>query len=150
MALEPETREIGGYRYTYTPLGAKRGMRLFTQLAQRLGGSIGAAVGGAGDATAMGGRAIGTLCAQLDPDFLEQVIETLAAQTKVELPGNDGPKLVDLKGVLDLHFAQRLMDQFGWLEFCLETQYTDFLGWLKQALSGGDALRLQKMTGGSA
>ena len=136
MALEPATREIDGHRYTYRPLGAKAGMRLFTALVQRLGGSVGAAMGGGVDRSALGANAIGELCRQLDPDFVEHLIDQLAPRTTVALPGDSGTKDVDLSKVLDLHFGGRLLAQLHWLEFCLETQYADFLGELKTKLGG--------------
>lgn len=135
MALEPCTREIDGVCYTYMPLGAKRGMRLFAQLTQRLGGSLGAAMAGGGDKAALGANAIGALASQLDPEFVDKLIETFAAQTRVELETDKGRSLKPLEPVLDLHFARRTMAQIQWLEFCLESQYSDFLDWLKTATS---------------
>jgi len=129
MSLDPETREIAGHTYTFRPLGAKAGMRLFTQLVQRLGGSLGPAlVGGVADKSAIGAAALSTLATQLDPDFVERMAATFAERTVVRMDAEHGSKDVALDKVLDLHFGGRVLAQLQWLQFCLETQYADFLG----------------------
>lgn len=135
MSLDPETREIDGHAYTFRPLGAKAGMRLFTQLVQRLGGTVGPALSGGADKAKIGAAALGSLASQLDPDFIERLVDTFAPRTTVTMAADHGGKEVQLDKILDLHFGRRLVAQLQWLEFCLETQYADFLGLLKGQLA---------------
>lgn len=136
MSLDPETREIDGYTYTFRPLGAKAGMRLFAQLVQRLGGTVGPALTGGADKAQIGAAALSSLASQLDPDFVDQLINTFAPRTTVRMDADHGSKEVALDKILDLHFGRRLVAQLQWLEFCLETQYSDFLGLLRGQLAG--------------
>ena len=153
MALEPAVRELDGHRYMYAPLGSKAGMRLFAQLVQRLGDSIGqlvtaAAAPGETEADFAGkadiaGKAVGAVCARLDPDFLEELVALMANQTQVELPAEGGPTLLPLSNKIEAHFQQRIMTQFKWLHFCLGTQYSDFLDSATTAL-GSEGLLVKK------
>ena len=147
MAIEPKTVTIDGFRYAFSPLFAKAGMRLWTEIAQKLGGSLaGGALGGVDvkDTKALGGQLIGALCAQLDPDFVERVSDTLARQCRVDLPADGGVTTVALFDIFDAHFAGRTKAQFMWIKFCLEAQYSDFLGLLTQLISSGAVARALK------
>lgn len=149
MSLETKTKTIDGTRYAYRPMGAKKGRRLFTELVQRFGGAFGDSVTGAGaDQLAAGGKAIGALCAKLDPDFHERLVAELFAHTDIEVADGAVKRLAD---VAEQVFAGRIMHELLVTEFALESQFSDFLEFVKRALNtSGKRAELPTATPGAS
>lgn len=140
MSLDPQTREIDGAHYTYRPLATKAGRKLFAQLVQRFGGAFGDVAGDAasgGAQAALGGKAIGALCAQLDPAFYDQLADQLLERMTVALV--EGQPAANVKEIAEAHLAGRIMLEIQLIEFALEAQFSDFLGFVKNALNSSSA-----------
>lgn len=160
--LEPETTEIDGRTYEYTPLMLKPARNLFDKLLQRFGPAVASAVEELNEADIQKGmsgeEAIGSatkslgglmrgLVAGLDPKFHEELATTLAKQTRVEWGNDDGEqKMMALTDVRELLFGRRIMTEFEVIIWCLRVQYADFLEPLQSLVSTALTLRAKAVS----
>ncbi len=134
--LEAQKRTIGEHTYEVTQLTAPIGRKLLVRLFKVLGPPIGAALAGLpegdGDGVATGdlktkaiGDAVMMLAETLTESELEHLVETLTPTTLYSL---EADKWLQLKDDNEFHWAGRFLDMFAWIGFCLECNYSDFLG----------------------
>lgn len=141
--LESTEREIDGTNYQYMPLMATPARELLDKLIQRFGPAVGKTIKALDQANGLSldhdtkdtssmlgalaaplGEGISELADKLDPKFHADLVKTLAKQTCIEVDGN-WPQLAPR---IEQHFAVNLMSEAKWIKFCLECQYSDFLG----------------------
>lgn len=121
MSPFPQTHfDVNGRSYKVTALPARKSRRLLAKLIKAIGPALGSAFKGTLDIK----DAIGHLCANLDPDLLDEVCDTFAEVCVTE----DG---TSLSRIFDTHFALRSGDMFLWLKACLTTEYASFLDELR-------------------
>jgi len=126
MLRKTEEREIGGLKYRVAQLGGIRAREVQLRLVQCLGPSVGALVGG--DFAA----AFGALKA-LGAADLAYFCDTFG---EVSFVFTEDGKMPRIDKVFDDHFAGRTGDMWKWLLFCVEFNYADFLGELRDRIVG--------------
>lgn len=133
-------RKIGDKTYTVRALAAKPGRATLVRLIRVLGPTMAAAFAsapeGAKDAPASGVvDALKEFCARLTEDDLEYFYAVFAECTEVQGPSNPGPvPLTDRS--LDA-FAADYGSMLEWLAFCVDHNYSSFLGDLKATARRG-------------
>ncbi len=134
--LKTETRLIGEYEYEVTQLDAVRARRVFLKLSQ-LVAPVFAEVAAAratsdgkdeGQTQAAFITAIAKLSNSMTPEDLDFFCDQFASSTCVVMSDDGGkrraPKLTEIQ---KLHFiGERFTDQFAWLAFCLEVNFSSF------------------------
>ncbi len=94
-----KSKEINGYTYTVTMLGAKDARDVAMRLAKADGNML-----------------------KLSWDDFEYIVDKFAKHTDVFGDGYQAPG-PNLKMVMDDHFAGHFADQMGWLNFCVEENF---------------------------
>jgi len=115
MPREPQQKTINGVLYEVTPLGASKGLQLFTRVARVVGPGL-ERVTSLEDASGAVLAALGTLAENLDADNLEAICRLLADSTMARVNGKE----LALGAVFDAHFAGDLGSLFEWLKFGIE------------------------------
>lgn len=117
MALQPQDKTIGGSTYRVTPLVATQGRAVFVRLAKMLGS---AAAGGGEKGNLY--ESLARVLENLNETDLAFISDAFARQTQLQMERG----WVQLSDAFDLHFAQRYLEMFQWLAFCLEVNYSGF------------------------
>ena len=143
---EPVKKVIGGEEYTFCQLPPKKSLKLLTRILKLIGPALGGAMSEDGDAKNIMdldlGMVVSQLCARLDENEIEYIIDMLLSQVLHSGKGN-------LAQVFDQHFAGRLPHLFNVLGAALEVEYNDFFdGKISDILSGvkavGGAFRMNQ------
>lgn len=113
---QAQTREIDGFTYEVTPLGAIKGSRVFTRLLKVLG-------------PVLGSKDISKMFDNFSEDDMDALREAFAPATMVMGQGQ-------LDKIFDIHFVGRTMAMIGWLLFSIEVNFADFFAKGKIDLSG--------------
>jgi hypothetical protein len=131
MAVQTETRVIGGRTYRVTQLTALKARALFVRLIKMVG-PMAAALLGTGNARGfldMDGKEVGPMivsfCERISDEELDYFCSVLGEQSQVINERGEGATLA--RNIIDVEFAGRLMDLFKWLTFALEVNFSDFL-----------------------
>jgi hypothetical protein len=128
--IQTGTREIGGYSYSVSQLGAGEGRRILIKLTKMLGPSLGhllAIADGKLDQSIAG--ALYELSSNVSDGDFTDLCRTFGERTEVEIDGK--PHKLDLQ-MQELHFAGAYGDLLKWLGFCLELNYKDFFAALRE------------------
>ena len=125
---KPQKKTIDGVEYTVTPLGAITGTDVLMALTKLLG-------------PLMGNKSMEGLLSNLKTDDIKFLCTTFAETTSVTILAQGGKKVtVPLAGdFFDEHFAQKYMQMFEWLAFCVEVNYADFFGKAAAAIGSATA-----------
>lgn len=107
MLRETRKRVIGDYEYEVTQLGAIRGSAVFVRVMKLLG-------------PLFASKDQAALFAGIQEEDVRYLIDAFGPMTLVVGQGQ-------LDKIFDLHFAGKYKDMMGWLLFCLEVNYGDFL-----------------------
>lgn len=138
--IEIKSKEIAGFKYEVTQLGAKKGRAVLIRLAKVIGPAISALVS-ADDFESAAGPALTNLCSQLNEDDFAYISDTMADCTKLVqiATTSDGQKEIKtaLSSLFDDHFRGRYLPMMQWLVFTLEVNFLDFLGGQSLASLGG-------------
>jgi hypothetical protein len=131
MAVQTETRVIGGRNYRVTQLTALKARALFVRLVKMVGPMV-AALLGSGNARGfleMEGKELGPMivnfCERISDEELDFFCSVLGEQSQIVNERGEGAIMT--RNIIDVEFAGRLMDLFKWLAFALEVNFTDFL-----------------------
>ena len=132
---EPQKKTIDGVTYEVTPLGFKKGRRAFTRVAKILGPVLGAAE----SLDSLGGRNVSAmlerLLTEVGDDDLDWFADVFGATTRFSRDGDKWPYLNESNR--EALFGGNLLAFFQWLVFCLEVNFSDFLGLLRKGKPGG-------------
>jgi hypothetical protein len=143
---ETRTKTIGGTTYRVAMLPAKVGRNLLVRIVKQLGPGIAGALSGVSASGAQdnlaamvlgASEAIHVLCARLQPDEFDAILDVFAKYTTLVLPDNVEPQLVDK---FDTHFAGRYDEMLSWAAFCMEVNFASFFG----GSSGGTGTLVQR------
>jgi len=115
------------------PLGAKKGRRLLVKLSRIIAPALGAMVG-SGAVVDLGAARLERMATLLSSHMHEDDVDDLLAQMlpQTHLKKNAESDFVQAtEAIFDIVFVNRYMDQFKFLAFCLEVNYSDFLDEIK-------------------
>lgn len=105
--LKSESREIDGFTYEVTQLGAIKGSQVFVRVLRLLGPMVKT-------------KDVGSLFANLQEEDVKYLCDAFAPRTQVM-------GVAPLDKCFDFHFAGRYMALVKWLVFCFELNFGDFL-----------------------
>lgn len=132
---EPQRKTIDGVTFEVTPLGFRKGRQAFTRLAKALGPALGAAESVTELAQGQGvNKVLERLVGEVSDDDLDWFSETFAETTRFSRDGERWPTMRSAEQ--DALFGGNLTLFFRWLMFCMEVNFSDFLGLLRSAKSG--------------
>lgn len=149
--LDTRTKKIGEYEYQVRQLTAPIGRKLLVRLFKVLGPSISAGLSSLPDdegkelslgdlkANALG-DAVAILAETITEGELEHVVETLSEATQYS---GEPDRWLPLKRDAEFHWAGRFLQMFQWIAFCLEVNYSDFLGGQVNLSGFGSAKRTE-------
>lgn len=130
--LDPRETDIDGVSFKVEPLALKESRATFVRLVHMIGpafAQMGKAVIGSKDVLDIDSEvalaAIGTLMTDMREEDLDHCCRVFGAKTKMRAENGTYVPLSDTI------FAGRLTLMFKWLAFCIEVNYSDFLGVLK-------------------
>lgn len=130
------SKTLGDLTFKVGLLSVANGREMLVRLQRTFGPAIGEMAEGRGGIA----RAFAQIAERLDSKDLTWVCDTLAERSSVVHPdGREQP----LKQNIDEIFAGKYGLMFQWIEFCLETNYADFLGPLQKAVEAFRASRLK-------
>jgi hypothetical protein len=108
------TKEINGFTYSTTQLGATEGRKVGTRLMRVVG------------AAAESSEPLAALMKAItDEDYLF-LVKTFGAISTVS-GGEFGERAPFIKDVAEEHFAGHMGSELAWLAWCLEVNFADFL-----------------------
>lgn len=143
---ERKSKTIEGVTFYVTPLGFKAQRRGFVRLSKAVGPSLAVMSSGTAPAPSEAeqepaqavemGPAIRELVDRISDEDLEWFEQLFGPTTMFSV---DDPEKTPIlrEPEREILFRGRLALYFQWLAFCLEVNYSDFLSWLKSAVSGG-------------
>jgi hypothetical protein len=140
--IKTESRQIGNSIYEVRMLGASKGREVITYLIKNAGPVVGALVEEANLSrktidTKDLSRALQELGGRLGKDDLTMLCRTFGECTQV---GTDQGGMIPLTlDKQELHFAGEYMEMMKWLGFCLELNFSDFLGELRRMIDAASA-----------
>ena len=123
MPVETQKKTIGGTEYTVTTLGGVEGRKVYLRLVKALGPALRADAVGAMLANAI---------EALPEEVFDSLCATFAERTTVLLPDGRTPSLAR---VFDVHFSGQYRAMTEWLYFCVEVNFGDFLGELRERIA---------------
>lgn len=118
MAFKSQTKKIGTTTYTVTPLGAQAGRSILMLLMGKMGPAI-----TEGQKNGGGAAFVGALVSAMDEPTVERLCNEFAPRTEVKLGDGKAP---NLDAIFENHFAGNYGELLGWLQFCLEVNYSSF------------------------
>jgi hypothetical protein len=137
--LAPQTCVIDGLPTTVQPLPFMRASSLAARLLKLFGPAFGQLMSMAGDEDI--GPAVATLCSQVDPVTLPDLLREILSSTSVSLDGRAHP--LGSAGAIDLVFMGRLATGFRVVAYALEVNFAGFFvelrSWLGNALAAATA-----------
>jgi hypothetical protein len=133
---ETHKKEINGYTYAVTQMGALRARRVITRFLQVAGGAL-AAISAAGGKA---GRkeAVMAVVENISDENMEFFYREFAADTVVSIPDPGRPDRearLSYDAAFDDVFVNRYADMIEWLLFAFEVNFGNFL------LGGGDLMK---------
>lgn len=125
MGFEAKTKQIGDHTYQVTQLPGKLGRKILMRL-MRVAAPL---IDGAAKPTT---EMFTSVAAALDDELVDFVESSFIGVTMIS---TDSGGLVPLGDRFNTHFAGKYQDWFQWVVFCLEVNYSDFLGELKRHIA---------------
>ncbi len=117
-------KEIGENIYTVLPLPGRKGLTTFTELIKMAGPAFGTP-GNEKDKRVT--AAIGQILESLDAEQILGFATLFGGYTTVTRADESEISLSENK-LFDSHFAGNYLEMFEWFGFCLEVNYSSFLG----------------------
>jgi len=141
VGLETKSRVIGRYEYKVTQLGFKKGNATWVRLLKVLGPALGKLLETGANLKSMNVAALSGPLAELAMTLTEEDLnyfcEVFGEATVVEVSADKKPILVPK--VQETHFAGQYGEMLKWLAFCVEVNYSDFMGAFAGPAAGDQA-----------
>jgi hypothetical protein len=139
-------KRIDGDLYKVTMLSAKEGRKLLLELKTILGPTIAELLRGVGGKDGKGeslldmdmspiADAVAEFAHAVSPEKYQEVVTLFASRTTVTIGAGTPDQREFILSQIDNHFQGRFLTEFKWISYCLEVNYSDFLGGLESMKS---------------
>jgi hypothetical protein len=136
---DPQSKTIGRYEYTVTPLGGRAASKLLARVFGRISPVLSTIDIKRGMAVEMEVlKAVAGVLGNLTDADIDYLFDAFCPCTRASIhPGQ--PPSVFTKAIADATFAGEQLEMVGWLRFCFEVNFGDFLAVLGEKLASATA-----------